>query len=73
MSGNGWVRWQWQKGTSYIDFICSYPCSYSMGQGMSSEAVLNSKKVLVNDHQAELYQDGSTCILVWEDDNGVLF
>ena len=73
MSGNGWVRWRWQKGTSYIDFTCSYPCSYSMGQGMSSEAILNSKKVSVNDHQAELYQDGSTCVLVWEDGNGVLF
>lgn len=73
MSGNGWVRWKWQKGTSYIDFTCSYPCSYSMGQGMSAEAALNSQKVSVNGHQAELYQEGSTCILVWEDDDGVLF
>lgn len=72
-SGNQWVQWKWQKDNSIIEFICCYPCQFKMGRFMSTDYAFLSSQVTINNSQAELYVDGDTSLLAWENGSGVFF
>ena len=59
-----------------ISFSCSYPDGGGFGWSPGSGEI-KSRAVTVNGHAAELYTSsseyGDSCLLVWEDEAGVLF
>ena len=64
------------NGSSMISFDCAYPDGGGFGWSPGSGEI-KSRAVTVNGHAAELYtyssEYGDSCLLVWEDETGVLF
>ncbi len=64
------------NGSSMISFSCAYPDGGGFGWGPGSGEI-PCRTVTVNGHDAELYtyssEYGDSCLLVWEDEAGVLF
>lgn len=64
------------NGSSMISFSCAYPDGGGFGWSPGSGEIL-CRTVTVNGHDAELYtyssEYGDSCLLVWEDEAGVLF
>lgn len=64
------------NGSSMISFSCAYPDGGGFGWSPGSGEI-PCRTVTVNGHDAELYtyssEYGDSCLLVWEDEAGVLF
>ena len=64
------------NGSSMISFSCAYPDGGGFGWSPGSGEI-PCRAVTVNGHDAELYtyssEYGDSCLLVWEDEAGVLF
>ena len=64
------------NGSSRISFDCAYPDGGGFGWSPGSGEI-PCRTVTVNGHDAELYtyssEYGDSCLLVWEDEAGVLF
>ena len=64
------------NGSSMISFSCAYPDGGGFGWSPGSGET-PCRTVTVNGHDAELYtyssEYGDSCLLVWEDEAGVLF
>ena len=64
------------NGSSMISFSCAYPDGGGFGWSPGSGEI-PCRTVTVNSHDAELYtyssEYGDSCLLVWEDEAGVLF
>ena len=64
------------NGSSMISFSCAYPDGGGFGWSPGSGGI-PCRTVTVNGHDAELYtyssEYGDSCLLVWEDEAGVLF
>lgn len=64
------------NGSSMISFSCTYPDGGGFGWSPGSGEI-PCRTVTVNGHDAELYtyssEYGDSCLLVWEDEAGVLF
>ena len=69
-----WVSWQYQYGDGTITFRCSYRTDASFGCFMQTEdAVNNCQEISIQGYSADFYTDGSNYLLVWENEDGVLF
>ena len=66
----------YRNGSGMISFDCAYPDGGGFGWSPGSGEI-KSRAVTVNGHAAELYtyssEYGDSCLLVWEDETGVLF
>ena len=64
------------RGSSMISYTCAYPDGGGFGWSPGSGEI-PCRTVTVNGHDAELYtyssEYGDSCLLVWEDEAGVLF
>ena len=72
--GNG--SREYRNGSGRISFSCAYPDGGGFGWSPGSGEI-PCRTVTVNGHDAELYtyssEYGDSCLLVWEDEAGVLF
>lgn len=68
------ARWNYEGPEGSILFDCAYPSTAGFGRQMNSEdAVKNCQKVTVQGCEADYYQDGEHSLLVWENQDGILF
>ena len=72
--GNG--SREYRNGSGRVSFSCAYPDGGGFGWSPGSGEI-PCRTVTVNGHDAELYtyssEYGDSCLLVWEDEAGVLF
>ena len=67
--GSGTTK-EYRNGNKRISFQCSYPVSGTIGWGAGNE---DHCEVTVNGYTAELYSDEDDLLMVWQDEDGVLF
>ena len=65
---------KYRCGESSVRFICSYPDEGAIGWGVGDpESGKDRREVNVNGYTAELYGDGHSAMLAWQDEDGMLF
>lgn len=68
------ASWSYENGDQEITFKCAVPSTAGLGRQMSSiDVVINSQKIEVLGESADYYDDGKTKLLVWENEDGILF
>lgn len=73
-SPSGSTGWTCRRGDARMDLRCAAPSSASFGYLMSGEAAAQGRQsVTVRGRSADLFQDGDRSLLIWEDQDGVLF
>ena len=68
------ASWTYENGNQQIVFKCAAPSTASFGRQMSNAGVAtNSQQIDVLGKKADYYDDGSTKLLAWENNEGMLF
>ena len=71
---NSSVSYEYRQGSARITFRCAYPASNSFGWAPANrEALENRQTITIQGRTADYYQDGSASLLVWENQEGILF
>ena len=66
--------WDYQGAEGRVSFSCAYPSTAGIGRQMDSTAAIeNCQNVIVQGSAADYYQDGDNLLLVWENEDDILF
>ena len=75
-SGGSDFPFQWEfrgEDGRKLTFYCARPGGGRIGTELSEEALRQPRTVTVRGNAGELYEDGGTSLLTWEDGDGTLF
>lgn len=75
-SGGSDFPFQWEfrgEDGRKLTFYCARPGGGRIGMVLREEALRQPRTVTVRDNAGELYEDGDTSLLTWEDGDGTLF